>query len=51
MISGKSHWGEDTCDLILDQLSIGKSLREICSAGEMPSENLVRKWVMQDEGA
>lgn len=45
----KSQWGEDTRELILDKLSIGKSLREICSVEGMPSESLVRKWVILDE--
>lgn len=44
-----SQWGNDTREVILERLSIGKSLREICSADSMPSESLVRKWVMQDE--
>jgi hypothetical protein len=48
-MSGKSQWGQDARDDILDKLSIGKSLREICSVKGMPSESLVRKWVMQDE--
>ncbi|WP_325051859.1 terminase small subunit-like protein [Sinorhizobium meliloti] len=48
-MAGQSQWGQQTRDDILDKLSIGKSLREICNAEGMPSESLVRKWVMQDE--
>ncbi|WP_158228577.1 terminase small subunit protein [Sinorhizobium fredii] len=48
-MAGQSQWGQETRDSILDKLSTGKSLREICSAEGMPSESLVRKWVMQDE--
>ncbi|WP_373413700.1 terminase small subunit protein [Ensifer aridi] len=48
-MAGKSQWGNDTREQILEKLSIGKSLREICSAEGMPSESLVRKWVMKDE--
>jgi len=48
-MAGKSQWGAETREQILEKLSIGKSLREICSAEGMPSESLVRKWVMQDE--
>ncbi|WP_457660183.1 MULTISPECIES: terminase small subunit-like protein [Sinorhizobium] len=44
-----SQWGQPTRDAILEKLSIGKSLREICSAKGMPSEALVRKWISQDE--
>ncbi|WP_369986403.1 terminase small subunit protein [Sinorhizobium fredii] len=48
-MAGQSQWGDDTREQILEKLSIGKSLREICSVGGMPSESLVRKWVMLDE--
>ncbi|WP_425280324.1 hypothetical protein [Sinorhizobium fredii] len=48
-MAGKSQWGVETREQILEKLSIGKSLREICSAEGMPSESLARKWVMQDE--
>lgn len=48
-MAGQSQWGQDTRNDILDKLSVGKSLREICSAEGMPSESLVRKWVTQDD--
>jgi hypothetical protein len=48
-MAGQSQWGEDTKAAILDELSIGKSLRSICTHPDMPSEALVRKWVIQDE--
>ncbi|MDW9814941.1 terminase small subunit protein [Sinorhizobium meliloti] len=48
-MAGQSQWGPETREDILDKLSIGKSLREICAAEGMPSESLVRKWVSQDE--
>ncbi|WP_325052321.1 terminase small subunit-like protein [Sinorhizobium meliloti] len=48
-MAGKSQWGAETREKLLEKLSIGKSLREICSAEGMPSESLVRKWVMKDE--
>lgn len=44
-----SQWGQDTRDAILDKISVGKSLREICAVKGMPSESLVRKWAVQDE--
>lgn len=44
-----SQWGQPTRDAILENLSIGKSLREICSAKGMPAEGTVRGWVIQDE--
>lgn len=47
-MAGQSQWGAETREEILDKLSIGRSLREICSAEGMPSESLVRKWVIQD---
>ncbi|MBZ7920545.1 terminase small subunit protein [Ensifer adhaerens] len=43
-----SQWGEPTREAILEKLSIGKSLREICSAKGMPSEGTVRGWAVQD---
>lgn len=48
-MAGQSQWGPEDKETILDKLSIGKSLREICSAEGMPSESLVRKWAVQDE--
>lgn len=48
-MAGQSQWGADTREDILDKLSIGKSLREICAAEGMPSESLVRKWAVQDD--
>lgn len=48
-MSDRSQWGPEDREAILDKLSIGKSLREICSADGMPSESLVRKWTVQDE--
>ncbi|MDX0320355.1 terminase small subunit protein [Sinorhizobium meliloti] len=48
-MAGQSKWGFETREGVLEKLSIGKSLREICSAEGMPSESLVRKWVMKDE--
>ena len=44
-----SQWGEPTRAHILEKLSIGKSLREICSVKGMPSEGTVRGWVIADE--
>lgn len=48
-MAGESQWGDDTRQSILESLSIGKSLRSICEVDGMPSESLVRKWVIQDE--
>jgi hypothetical protein len=48
MAERPSQWGQDTRESILEQLSDGKSLREICSAPGMPSDRLVRKWAALD---
>jgi hypothetical protein len=48
MAERPSQWGQDTRESILEQLSDGKSLREICSAPGMPSESLVRKWATNE---
>lgn len=44
-----SAWGDEEKQDILDKLAVGLSLRSICMAEGMPSESLVRKWVVQDE--
>ena len=44
-----SAYSDDIAALIIERLAAGESLRAICTEDEMPSEALVRKWVIQDE--
>ena len=44
-----STYSADTATRICERLAAGESLRAICTEDEMPSEALVRKWVIQDE--
>lgn len=43
-----SLYTKDLAVRICDELSSGKSLREICEADGMPAESTVRGWVLED---
>ncbi len=45
---GQSRYNEATADLILERLSAGASLMDVCNAKDMPAESTVRAWALDD---
>jgi len=46
---GVTIYGPEVREPILSRLASGESLRAICRSDGMPTETLVRQWVMDDE--